>query len=307
MRLRLLIAFLLLALPMPAFAELVVGLTTTNQLVVFDSATPGIFQSTVLITGIVPGDTIEAIDRRPATGESFALGVNGTTAHLYTIDATTGVATQVGGNIALPQSGGVVGPETAFGFDFNPVVDIIRVVANNRDNFRLNPNTGAVAAADIALNPGTPVIVGAAYTNNFAGATSTTLYAIATSTGAPVCIGGNPAPPGMSPNGGVVTFVGPLGVIPSSNEVGFEISPSGIAFAALQVGGVSSLYTINLSTGAVTLVGGFSGGTVIRDITSFSDVVTPIPALSPLAQALIVVVIGVSGLLFLRRRPSLAG
>ena len=43
-----------------------------------------------------------------------------------------------------------------------PVVDRIRVVANNGDNFRLNPDTGAVAGADTALNPGTPIVVAAA-------------------------------------------------------------------------------------------------------------------------------------------------
>ena len=138
---------------------------------------------TSTITGLFAGDSVVAIDRRPATREIYALGVSGAFARLYTINPVTGAATLVGGpGVALPQSVGVVGAETAFGFDFNPTVDRIRVVANNRDNFRLNPNTGGIAGTDTALNPGTPVVVAAAYTNNISGATTTTLYGIDTST-----------------------------------------------------------------------------------------------------------------------------
>ena len=45
---------------------------------------------------------------------------------------------------------------TAFGFDFNPTVDRIRVVSDTGQNLRLNPDTGAVAAVDGALNQGRP-------------------------------------------------------------------------------------------------------------------------------------------------------
>lgn len=250
-----------------ASARTVIGLTNTNALVRFTADAPGALLSLTAIAGLVAGDTVVGIDFRPATGVLYALGVNGATAHLYTINTASGAATQVGGNIVLPQSAGVAGAETDFGFDFNPVVDRIRVVANNRDNFRLNPITGAVAGADTALNPGTPVAAGAAYTNNLGGATSTTLYVIDASTDQLNIQGGNPVPPGGSPNGGTLTLVGNLGVN-TSNEVGFDIaSGSGTAYAALQVGATSGLYTINLGTGAATLVGSIGLGQVLRDIS----------------------------------------
>ena len=81
-------------------------------------------------------------------------------AALYVVSPLTGAATAVGGPFTPALSG------TVFGFDFNPTVDRIRVVSDTGQNLRLNPDTGAVATADGAINPGTPRIVGSAYTNN---------------------------------------------------------------------------------------------------------------------------------------------
>src|SRR5262249_44344047 len=145
------------------------------------------------------------------TGQLYALAVNGAIAHLYTLNTTTGVAAQVGGNIALPQSVGVVAG-VAHGFDFNPTVARTRVVADSRGNFRLNPDNGAVAGVDVAL-PAGAVVVGAAYDRNFASippppATATTLYGIDANTDQLVTIGGVNSTP--SPNTGQVTAVGVL-------------------------------------------------------------------------------------------------
>ena len=70
------------------------------------------------------------------------------------------------------------------------------------------------------------------------------------------------------PNGGVLTAVGSLGVN-TSTDVAFDISPlDNTAFAALNVGGVSGLYTINLVTGAATPIGTIGTGTVITGLTA---------------------------------------
>jgi hypothetical protein len=240
-------------------------LTATNTLQIYDTDTPGAASAAVPILGLVPGDIMAGIDFRPSTGDLYGLGVNGAVAHLYRIDETSGVAILIGGNIALPQSAGLATAGTQFGFDFNPVADAIRVVANNRDNFRLSPNTGAVLGADTALNPGTPTITGAAYTNSFFGTTSTTLFDIDSNTDQLFVQGGNPVPPGTSPNLGTLTLVGPLG-FDAGGELGFDIAPDGSALAALQVGGISGLYTVSLTTGTATLVANFAGGTTVRDL-----------------------------------------
>src|SRR6185369_13708070 len=89
-----------------------------------------------------------------------------------------------------------------------------------------DPGTpGLQRDTDLAYAPGdahqgvNPVAVGAAYTNNFAGATTTTLYDIDTFTDSLVRQGGVNVPPGTpSPNSGQLFTVGPLGVNPVNSN-----------------------------------------------------------------------------------------
>jgi hypothetical protein len=229
------------------------ALTTSNQIVTFDTSTPAVLTATVAITGLQAGEDALAIDLRPATGQIYVLG---SSSRLYVVNPVTGIAVAVGGPFTPALSG------TAFGFDFNPTSDRIRVVSNAGQNLRLNPDTGAVAAVDTALNPGTPNIVGAAYTNNVAGATSTTLYAIDSTT--------NQLYVQSPPNNGVLTPVGvPFGV-DTSDAVGFDISANdNRAYVIVTVGGISGLITINLTTGVAAPIGTMAGGTY-RGLTVLS-------------------------------------
>jgi hypothetical protein len=223
----------------PAFA-----LTNANQIVTFDTDAPGAPVDAVAITGLQPGETALGLDLRPATGQVYLLG---SSSRLYVVNPITGGATAVGGPFTPALSGAV------FGFDFNPTVDRIRVVSETGQNLRLNPDTGAVAAVDGSLNPGTPRIVGSAYTNNVAGATTTTLYAIDAQTEAVLIQ--NP------PNDGTLVPVGPLGV-DTTDLVGFDVSANdNIGYATLTSGaGVTSLYRVDLATGTATLAGPMPGG-----------------------------------------------
>src|SRR5262245_45806522 len=63
------------------------GVTNANQLISFDSATPGTVATNVSITGLVAGDNILGIDFRPATEQLYGFSQTG---RLYTIDTTTG-------------------------------------------------------------------------------------------------------------------------------------------------------------------------------------------------------------------------
>jgi uncharacterized repeat protein (TIGR01451 family) len=219
------------------------GLTNSNQLVTFAGSSPGTSLSTVAVTGLQAGETLLGIDVRPATGGLYGVG---STSRLYLIDPSTGAATAVGS----PGSFTLVG--TFFGIDFNPVVDRLRVVSDAEQNLRINPNTGALAATDTALTPA-GTVVAAAYTNNVSGATSTTVYVIDSASDMLLLLGSVDGTP-LSPNTGMLTGVGALGV-DTSDFAGFDISSSGTAYALLTVGGLSRLYTINLGTGAATLVG----------------------------------------------------
>jgi hypothetical protein len=85
-----LVLFFLAALP--ASAATLILLYGPNQLVRIDSSTPSTFETNVSITGLVGGDTIAAIDFRPATGVLYGLGIRdlgGNTndhGHIYTLD-----------------------------------------------------------------------------------------------------------------------------------------------------------------------------------------------------------------------------
>lgn len=149
----------------------------------------------------------------------------------------TGAATAVGTSPFATLLNG-----TQFGFDFNPTVDRIRVVSNLGQNLRLNPNDGTVAAVDGMINPGTPALGAAAYTNNFAGATSTMLFVIDTNTDKVYLQD--------PPNNGTLVERGSLGLnIDGAN--GFDIgSMSQTAYLMASVGGTTRIYTVNTTNGS---------------------------------------------------------
>ena len=223
------------------------AITANNELSIFNPLSP----SPVVkpLSGLQSGETILGIDFRPVNGQLYALG---STSRIYTINASSGAAAVVG---TAPLTTVLSGTE--FGFDFNPFVDRIRVVSNTGQNLRLNPNDGLVAGIDLKLNPGVPSITAAAYTNNFAGTTSTVLYDIDTQT--------NRLYKQDPPNAGTLVDVGSLGVTASASN-GFDIgSTSGTAYALLTVSGVTKVYTINLTSGAAT-----AGATLTGNIKAFT-------------------------------------
>jgi len=217
------------------------ALDDANNLLIFNPVSPATTISKP-ITGILVGEILVGLDFRPTNGQLYALG---NSSRLYTINASSGAATVVG---TAPFATLLTGAN--FGFDFNPTVDRIRVVSDNGQNLRLHPDLGTVVFTDGMLNPGTPSISAAAYTNNFAGATTTTLFVI-DHTADKLYIQ-NP------PNNGTLVEVGSLGInIDGVN--GFDIgSSSGIAYGIFKVGSVQSLYSINLNTGVATKLNDFS-------------------------------------------------
>ena len=105
---------------------------------------------------------------RPANGQFYGVG---RTSRLYQIQRDHRRATQIGPVFPTLLSG------TRFGVDFNPAADRLRVVSDNEQNLRINPDTGASLRRRHALNrPGR--WSGAAYTNNVDGAGSRLLYDI---------------------------------------------------------------------------------------------------------------------------------
>lgn len=235
-----------------ARAFLIYGVDTRNEVVSFDSTTPGITSAPIAITGLQAGESIQGIDFRPINGVLYALG---SMSRLYTLNPVTGVASQVGSAGAFTLVG------TSFGFDFNPVPDRIRVTSDANQNLRLNPNNGTLTATDtsLAYAPGDansavdPNIAGSAYTNSVAGAVTTTLYGIDSSLDTLVTQ--------SPPNAGVLNTVGALGV-DVIDLIGFDILADGnqAIMSTNLIGAASStLYSIDLSTGAASLIGTIGG------------------------------------------------
>jgi hypothetical protein len=259
-------------------ASALIGLTSNNSLIRFDSAAPGT-TTTVAITGLQGGATeiLQGIDFRPRTGQLFAIGiVLGATdmVRTYTIDPISGVATQVPGSSPVSVTSG-----TFYGTDFNPTVDRIRVVNTNDENLRINPNNGVRAdnpVNDTDLNPAGRLIDGVAYDRNFdsglAVGSRTTLYGISRSgTSQLVTIGGvNQSP---SPNLGAVMNVGAIGFTPSAAAgLGFDITARNAAFLGMTVGTTAGLYTVNLGSGAASLVGTIGNGSIgLRGLAAIPD------------------------------------
>ncbi|QIL76664.1 DUF4394 domain-containing protein [Hymenobacter sp. HDW8] len=177
------------------------GRSTVNYLYTFDpTQTSG---STTVGIGLARNEEIKGLDFRPATSQLYALVIglggrflDGTifndSYRLYTIDLITGAATRVVDlSIPLPYS-------VRYAFDFDPVTDRIRIVAAGRQNLLVNPSNGTVTVeGDVTANVG-----GLAYDNSYAGATSTTLYAI----------GNNKLYIQNPPSAGTLTEIGTIGL-----------------------------------------------------------------------------------------------
>jgi len=243
-----------------AQTPVVLGLTDDNRLVGFKVGTPNTLDTNVTISGLAAGELVLGIDVRPRDGMLYGLT---STARLITIDPTTGVAT-VKATLAadstdttLPYTA-IAG--TAFAVDFNPVADRLRVISNSGQNLRINVDTGATTTDGVINRAGAaPSVAAAAYTNSILNATTTQLFDV-DSTSSVLALQ-NP------PNDGTLVNVGPLGVT-IAGDGGMDIAggANGLVLAALRTtaGGPTSLYRVDITTGAGTLIGGATNPTASR-------------------------------------------
>lgn len=273
--------------PASAAAEdsgiVIVGVRNGATMVTFDPANPGAATAAPLI-GLAPGDRLIGMDLRPADQTVWGVGASGT---LYTINPGLRGAAPVataGPRLTLNTDRSAVVPVgTAFGVDFNPAADLLRVVSDTGQDLRIavtdRPASAAAApgatagttfydgalkyalAGDPAdtntppttvINPDVnagkiPRASAAAYSNNVAGTTSTKLFVV--DSGLSVLNLQNP------PNAGIFNTVGPLGV-PAGVPAAFDIDAAGTGYGSFG----PTLYTVNAGTGAATVVGPIGGG-----------------------------------------------
>lgn len=255
--------------------QMVYALTTNNNLISFDSENPEVVRTQLTPSAVATGQVLVGMDFRPATGELYALGFNSATneGQLYTLNTSTGVATAVGTASTLTLSGNI-------GFDFNPLVDRIRVISTNDSNYRLHPTTGAIAATDTKLAYATgdanfganPTVGSGAYTNSYNGTATTQLFNYDEAL--------NVLTLQDPPNNGTLNTRGPSGIVVNTTDATVDLdvyydhsTNTNVAYmnANTATSTFDNFYTVNTTTGAATLVGAIGNGVAVKDIAVLID------------------------------------
>lgn len=219
---------------------------------------------------------LDAVAYRPVTGELLGYS-NGA---VYSVDTNTGKLTDLGATFT---QGAMISKEaSATAMDFNNAIDAVRMVGSDGTNLVYFPmgfgNEDKRANSVLKFTPTfyvqgdsnegmTPEIFANAYTNAIAGAkaSSTFQFALDSKTDSLVSLANNT---GELKTVAKVTINGKA--VDLSPMGGFDIvsakEGSDAAYAILQLEGASTagLYSIDLTTGAATLManlpmGGFSG------------------------------------------------
>jgi hypothetical protein len=240
----------------------VVGLTSDQRLICFNERNPNRVTNIGAVSGFSGGDTaLVGIDYRVQNGMLYGVGNAG---GIYLLNATNATATLVN-RLSVALSG------AAFGVDFNPVADRLRIVSDTGQNLRHNVNPDGVTAADTALNytAGVPAlgVVGAAYTNNdLDPTTNTTLYDLDATLDQIVVQ--------SPPNNGSLVANGKL-TVDATAVVGFDtysrlrngVTVDVQSLAAIKTAdGATKLYSINVTTGKAIARGAFNAQNAVIDI-----------------------------------------
>jgi hypothetical protein len=200
------------------------------------------------ITGIGAGELVQSIDVRPKTGVLYAVTTENTgvnyTGRLYALNLATGAATLIGTSFSPS-----IAVNATVGIDFDPATDRLRVISDFGDNLLVDPTDATLVAGSLPL--ASTDVDAPAYDRNVAGTTVTTAYAIDFTNDRLVTLGGaNGAPPA---DGGTVAVVGPLGIDVAADS-GMDISTASNVAFLVGGGAAQQLYTVNLTSGAATLV-----------------------------------------------------
>lgn len=245
-----------------------IGLTADQRLVTFSVENPRRPKDVGAVSGLDVDTALVGIDYRVQDGLLYGVGNEG---GIYTFTGATGTKVS---QLTVDLEG------TAFGVDFNPALDRLRIISSTGQNLNHNlANDTTTEDNDLTYPPTTTAATGltaAAYTNNdLDPATGTTLYDLDTAL--------NQAVIQSPPASGLLVPIGSLGVDPAT-DAGFDIHSrtasrpdangpltpgpviSNKGFATLSVEGSYRLYRINLFTGAASQIGAFPAQTQVTDL-----------------------------------------
>lgn len=248
--------------------QVVVGLTDDGKLVKFGTGSPGRVRKIGQVQGLSGDTSLVGIDYRVQDRKLYGVGDQG---GIYTLSTSSARATKVS-QLSVALSG------NAFGVDFNPAANRLRVVSDTGQNLRHNiddPN-GAPAAGTTATDgtltippATTPAagITGVAYSNNDLDAnTATSLFDLDTMLDQIEI---------QSPaNAGTLAPTGKLGV-DAIGDVGYDIFSSvgrdgrtsgNAGYATINTGNGAAFYQVGLLAGKATRVGAFPRNRQVVDI-----------------------------------------
>jgi len=224
-----------------------------TRLVRFDTDDPNKARTVGTVRGLSGDASLVGIDYRVQDALLYGVGDAG---GIYVLSERNASAKKVG-QLTVPLDG------AAFGVDFNPAADALRVVSDTGQNLR-HPFAGATAGqtqVDARLTNGTTAATGssaAAYTNNdLDAATATTLFDIDKVL--------NQVALQSPANAGTLAATGMLGV-DAELDAGFDIystlrngrTADVTGFATLGTGTSYALYRITLLTGEARKLGSFA-------------------------------------------------
>ena len=170
-------------MPQSQRPETVYAVTVANTLVSFNAGAPGKLVSSARLTGFAPGETVAGIDFRPANGKLYAITNAGRLYDRYHhrcrdpnrhADAGAVMKTRRSASASIR-------PSTASGTSVR-AASTCNSAARARSSTPTRTRTAcrrrrARVRSATCTRPGSPA-TGAAYTNNFAGAKSTTNFVI---------------------------------------------------------------------------------------------------------------------------------
>ncbi|WP_086801581.1 DUF4394 domain-containing protein [Streptomyces caniscabiei] len=242
-----------------------VGLTTDQRLVVFRVDKPGAVVPLGRVRGLKGDTRLVGIDYRVQNNKLYGVGDKG---GVYTLREAGAKATKVS-QLTVALRG------AAYGVDFNPAANRLRVISDTGQNLRHNlddpqgaPAAGTTAVDGTLTDPPVPPatagvtargVTGAAYTNNdLDTATATTLFDLDTAQDR-ISL--------QSPaNAGNLAPTGRLGVDAPLNT-GFDIyssARSGVNAGYAVTG--SRLFAVDLLTGKASSTGAFPKGRRVVDL-----------------------------------------
>jgi hypothetical protein len=256
----LLIAALCASVTVPATAATLFGVTTDNRLVSFDTAAPATFLTDFAITGLKmsdgvtadPGASLLNLTYHATSNLHYGIDSN---ANFYSV-GRNGVATFID-NTFSPTG-------FAAGFAYDPFSDKMLFASDTAENILFATNGTRTSNPALVFgtgdaNSGTaPKIFGAGIDPDFGNAffVDADLDILANS---------------IDPNFSELFTVGALGVNVASFG-GLVVDADGILWGSLSTDGlVSSLFSINTTTGAATSIGGFGAGVGIQSIAAVPE------------------------------------